>query len=68
VLARGPFWRSDEFLTKQVGKIPDLFAGISVGQPLLSVVMIRQDGAPSIFMGRTPHEVRDEMCRHVGVL
>jgi hypothetical protein len=26
-------------------------------------VMIRARGAASIFMGRTPHEVRDELCR-----
>ena len=24
--------------------------------------VIRANGAPSISMGRTPHEVRDEMC------
>ncbi|MGH9009292.1 MAG: hypothetical protein ACRDYF_05515 [Acidimicrobiia bacterium] len=24
--------------------------------------MIRETGAPSIAMGRTPHELRDEMC------
>ena len=28
--------------------------------------MIRLSGAPSIFMGRTPHEVRDELCRAPG--
>jgi hypothetical protein len=26
-------------------------------------VVIQFRGAPSISMGRTPHEVRDEMCR-----
>jgi hypothetical protein len=26
-------------------------------------VVIRAKGAPSISMGRTPHEMRDEMCR-----
>jgi len=25
--------------------------------------MIRLSGAPSIFQGRTPHEVRDELSR-----
>jgi hypothetical protein len=25
-------------------------------------VVIRETGAPSIAMGRTPHELRDEMC------
>jgi hypothetical protein len=24
--------------------------------------VIRETGAPSIAMGRTPHELRDEMC------
>jgi hypothetical protein len=24
--------------------------------------VLRQSGAPSIAMGRTPHEVRDELC------
>jgi hypothetical protein len=29
--------------------------------------MIRLSGAPSIFQGRTPHEVRDELsCRGLG--
>jgi len=27
--------------------------------------VIRVRGAASISMGRTPHEVRDEMCRRV---
>jgi hypothetical protein len=26
-------------------------------------VVIRAKGAPSISVGRTPHEVRDELCR-----
>ena len=26
-------------------------------------VILRTHGAASIFMGRTPHEVRDELCR-----
>jgi hypothetical protein len=26
-------------------------------------MILREDGAASIFMGRTPHEVRDELCR-----
>jgi hypothetical protein len=25
--------------------------------------VIRESGAPSIAVGRTPHELRDEMCR-----
>jgi hypothetical protein len=25
-------------------------------------LMIRKTGAPSVAMGRTPHELRDEMC------
>jgi hypothetical protein len=28
--------------------------------------MIRLSGAPSIFQGRTPHEVHDELCRGLG--
>jgi hypothetical protein len=28
--------------------------------------MIRLSGAPSIFQGRTPHEVRDELSRVLG--
>ena len=26
-------------------------------------MILRVHGAASIFMGRTPHEVRDELCR-----
>ena len=26
-------------------------------------MILRVRGAASIFMGRTPHEVRDELCR-----
>jgi len=26
-------------------------------------MVLRVTGAASIFMGRTPHEVRDELCR-----
>jgi hypothetical protein len=26
-------------------------------------MILREVGAASIFMGRTPHEVRDELCR-----
>jgi hypothetical protein len=26
-------------------------------------MVLRVAGAASIFMGRTPHEVRDELCR-----
>jgi hypothetical protein len=26
-------------------------------------MILRENGAASIFMGRTPHEVRDELCR-----
>jgi len=26
-------------------------------------MILRVAGAASIFMGRTPHEVRDELCR-----
>jgi hypothetical protein len=28
-------------------------------------VILRVNGAPSIFMGRTPHELRDELCRAI---
>jgi hypothetical protein len=28
--------------------------------------MVRIDGAPSIYMGATPHWVRDELCRPAG--
>jgi hypothetical protein len=27
-------------------------------------MILRVVGAASIFMGRTPHEVRDELCRN----
>jgi hypothetical protein len=30
--------------------------------------VIRETGAPSIAMGRTPHELRDEMCRRMPAL
>jgi len=30
--------------------------------------VIRETGAPSIAMGRTPHELRDEMCRRTPAL
>jgi hypothetical protein len=26
-------------------------------------MILRDNGAASIFIGRTPHEVRDELCR-----
>jgi hypothetical protein len=40
----------------QIGAIRVTFTGV-----------IRAAGAPSISMGRTVHEVRDEMCRLAGV-
>jgi len=30
--------------------------------------MIRKSGAPSIAVGRTPHELRDDMCRRMRML
>jgi hypothetical protein len=54
--------------TVTVGKIPDLSTGISrpVSVGFRPVIRIRAHGAPSVAQGRTPHEVRDELCRDAG--
>jgi hypothetical protein len=46
-----------------VGKIPDLVTGKLPPGAVACGTMIRERGAPTIFMGRTPHEGHDEMCR-----
>jgi hypothetical protein len=46
-----------------VGKIPDQITGKLGSGAVASLTMIRERGAPTIFMGRTPHEGHDEMCR-----
>ena len=43
--------------------LPALGAGISVRFRVPSGPVIQALGAASISMGRTVHEVRDEMCR-----
>ena len=48
--------------TPRVTNIPDLRAGISVGGWGRLGIVIRQRGANSISMGRTPHEMYDERC------
>jgi hypothetical protein len=51
------------FRPEASGNIPDLDAGISTGFRVASGPVIQALGAASISMGRTVHEVRDEMCR-----
>jgi hypothetical protein len=49
--ARENFRPSCWYFSADLGRVPSV---------------IRLSGAPSIFMGRTPHEVRDELCRALG--
>ncbi len=44
--------------------IPDLTAGIfGYDRRMICHMILRETGAASISMGRTPHELHDELCR-----